>query len=117
MRENEYDLETEDSTESDQVRDASREVIARLTSLRVWMDGSERAEDLVQMMEAIERFEEAVQAKGGDLMIDEPAAGGVVQPDVADFALPARASLETVSAYLQRLARATQVVQQSPALE
>ncbi|HEX3867534.1 MAG TPA: hypothetical protein VHV78_12315 [Gemmatimonadaceae bacterium] len=116
MQKDDYDLELRHTSEEDEVRDAAREVTARLASLRVWLSGEESDEALVQMDEAIDRFEEAVRAKGGDLMVDEPARGAI-QPDRADFVLPARCADERVADYLVRLAGATDVVWQRPPID
>ena len=96
------------------MRDASREVIGRLSSLGVWLSGRESSEVLVQMLEAIERFEEAVRGKGGDLMVDEPPAGLAGQPDAPEFGLPRRRADERAADYVQRLEAATEAVRRSP---
>lgn len=79
----------------------------RLESLNVRLDGRESPDELVSLLEAVERFEEAVEARGGDLMVDEPERGKVVEPDDPAFVLPKRRPEESVEDYLDRVAIAT----------
>ena len=66
------------------------------------------------MVEAVDRFESAVESHGGDLVMDEGPGGRTAEPDDPHFALPVRAEQESVAAYLDRLARATDVVRRHP---
>ena len=92
------------------VRRVSSEVAGRLAALGVWLSGNESPDELVAIEEAVERFEEAVRAHGGDLMVDEGPHGRTTQPDDRHFALPIRGEHEPVARYLGRLARATDTV-------
>jgi hypothetical protein len=85
----------------------SADVSARLEARGIVLDGRESAEDIVEIANAVERFEGAVQSRGGDLMVDEGPRGQTSQPDDPHFALPLRRPHETVAAYIERLARAT----------
>jgi hypothetical protein len=93
----------------------SREVADRLEELGIWLSGDELPEDLAQIIEAVERFEVAVQTRGGDLMVDEGPDGRTIQPDEHDFALPQRTADESVDGYLERLERARSKVLRHPA--
>lgn len=104
MANNSKDDDTRGSAELKRVSD---ETAGRLRGLGILLDGSESSEDLVQIEDAVEGFEEAVEAAGGDLMMDEGVGGPASQPDNPLFALPMRQTRETVSAYLQRLSRLT----------
>jgi hypothetical protein len=104
MASNSMDGDTDGSAELKRV---SEETAGRLRALGIVLDGRESSEDLVQLEDAIERFEEAVEAAGGDLMMDEGVGGPASQPDDPHFALPMRQNHETVGAYLERLSRAT----------
>ena len=97
----------DDSEPSDDLQRASSEVIARLDALGVDLNGDESPEALIQVLEEIERFEQAVEGRGGDLMMDEGPPGHTAQPDDPHFALPLRRADETIRAYRQRLAQAT----------
>jgi hypothetical protein len=100
----------DDSERSDDLQRASGEVIARLEALSVDLNGDESPEALIQVLEEIERFERAVEERGGDLMMDEGPPGRAAQPDDPHFALPLRLADETIRAYRQRLAQATDEV-------
>jgi hypothetical protein len=95
----------------------SRESADRLTSLGMHIDGKETAAELAEMQEAVERFEEAVQSRGGDLMMDEGVPGKAVEPDDRHFALPRRKTGESVGHYLERLSTATDGVRRHRSLE
>ena len=101
--------------ENEDVRRVSNEFASRLSRLGIRLNGNERPEDLVSLVEAIERFEAAVEARGGDLMMDEGPRGSSV-PDDPHFALPMRAEHESVSDYLERLARKTDEIRRHPRL-
>ena len=93
----------------------SEEVSNRLEALGVWLSGMERPEDLARIQEAVERFEVAVQTRGGDLMVDEAPAGEDAEPDDVYFALPRRRADESVDRYVARLDGARAEVLRRPA--
>jgi len=76
---------------------AAAEVTARLRGRGIALTGAERPEDLVDLLSAVERFEGAVEAHGGDLMVDDLKS---TQPDDRNFVVPRRARGETVRAYI-----------------
>ena len=102
------------SREHEEVRRVSGELAGRLGRLGIRVTGSERPEELLDMLEAVERFEAAVQARGGDLMMDEGPHGRTTEPDEQQFALPLRREHESVAHYVERLARATDDVRRHP---
>jgi hypothetical protein len=81
---------------------AAREIAAKLRARSVSLTGHETAAQLSDLLEAIERWESAVEAAGGDLYVDE----GGSQPDNPAFALPIRPAHESVPDYIARLGRA-----------
>lgn len=82
------------------------DIAARLSDRGVTLTGDESSEELVTLLEALERFERAVQAKGGDLMVDEGPASANLQPDDARFVLPRRSADESVRRYIERIEEA-----------
>lgn len=88
----------------------SGEVASRLRDRGVGLTGRESSEEIVTLLEAVERFEGAVEAKGGDLMVDEAPRARTTQPDDPRFVLPQRKSHEPVAEYLERIEEATSVV-------
>jgi len=84
------------------------EVASRLRSRGVHLTGRETDEELVALLEAVERFERTVERHGGDLMVDEPMDSGQArEPDDRRFTLPRRRDGETVDAFVSRIAAAT----------
>jgi hypothetical protein len=82
---------------------AAAEVGARLRARGIVVTGAERTEDLVDLLSVVERFEAAVEAHAGDLMVDDLKS---VQPDDRHFVVPRRTSGETTRAYIARIEEA-----------
>jgi hypothetical protein len=104
----------DDRNRSNDLNRAAEQITGRLSALGIWLSGAESAERLGELTDAVERFEDAVEARGGDLMIDEPPRGASGQPDDPDFVLPRRAVDESVEDYIARLDRATKQVLAHP---
>jgi len=90
---------------------AAAEVTARLRSRGVAVTGGESPEDLVDLLSAVERFEAAVEAHGGDLMVDDLKSS---RPDDSHFVVPRRAPGEVVRAYIGRIDAATAGLRRHP---
>lgn len=80
------------------------DVAARLQNRGIETGDDERPEDLAELLSAVERFEGAVEAHGGDLMVDNLKSS---EPDDPHFVLPQRRSGEPVRAYIARMEEAT----------
>ncbi len=89
---------------------AMRETSDRLRERGVLLTGHESSEELVVLLETVERFEEAVEARGGDLMVDEGPHGMTREPDDIHFVIPRRESRESVASYVQRLEERIQML-------
>ena len=83
---------------------AAAEVTNRLRRRGISVTGAERSDDLADLLSAVERFEKAVEAHGGDLMVDDLKS---VQPDDRHFVVPRRAHAEAVRVYITRIDAAT----------
>src|SRR6266496_671186 len=79
---------------------AAAEVTARLRGRGIALTGAENPEDLVDLLSAVERFEAAVEAHGGDLMVDDLKSS---EPDDRHFVVPRRVPREAVQAYITRI--------------
>ena len=117
----EQDRRNERSEANDPARRIERErvgadIAARLGERGVDVTGDESSEELVTLLETLERFERAVQAKGGDLMVDEGPSGAKLQPDDVQFVIPTRSADESVGRYTRRIEEATRAVEQHPPL-
>lgn len=106
--------ERNEPRDRDDVGRVSRDYADRLTTLGIRLTGTERPQELLDMVEAVDRFESAVESHGGDLMMDEGPGGRTAEPDDPHFALPVRTEHESVAGYLDRLARATDAVRRHP---
>jgi hypothetical protein len=95
-----------DGLESDVSR-VKGQLTGRLSALGIDLDGDESPEQLARLSDAIEGFEDAVEAAGGDLMVDEPPRGQRAQPDGPNFALPRRNADESIDMYIGQLEEAT----------
>ncbi|HVE77221.1 MAG TPA: hypothetical protein VNA89_00030 [Gemmatimonadaceae bacterium] len=78
---------------------------ARLRQRGVTLTGRETSDDIADLVEAVERFERAVESHGGDLMVDTLPAR---EPDDPRFVLPPRGARESVATYLGRVDEATE---------
>lgn len=74
--------------------------------------GSESDEEVLSMVNAIERFESAVSAVGGDLMIDSPDSA---DPEHPEHLIPRRRDDEAPDAYVARVHFAADRVSAGPA--
>ena len=90
----------DDSEEREERAAAAAEVTARLRSRGITVTGGENPEDLVDLLSAVERFEAAVEAHGGDLMVDDLKSS---RPDDSHFVMPRRVPREAVQAYITRI--------------
>lgn len=106
------DLERDLDPHRDEERaDAAAEVTARLRRRGITVSGTDRPEDLVNLLSAVERFEAAVEAHGGDLMVDDLESS---QPDDQHFVVPRRRKGETSQAYIGRIDEATARLHRHP---
>jgi hypothetical protein len=106
-----------DNISSDWNPDVSRvsqEMASRLRARGVAVYDSDSPDDVLELVELVEEFERAVESRGGDLMVDEPPAKGVAEPDDVHFLLPTRAADESVSSYIKRLRATIAAVQAHP---
>ncbi len=93
-------------------RDAAvAEVSARLRDRGVAVTGAEDPGDLASLLDAVERFEAAVESHGGDLMVDDLKSR---DPDDPHFVLPRRERSEAIRAYIARVDQATHRLRSHP---
>lgn len=92
---------------NDDISRVSEQLRQRLTARGVLVDDHDSADELGTITEAVELFEAAVEARGGDLMVDEPPAGKPAQPDDPQFVLPQRNRNESAHAFVSRIDAST----------
>ena len=83
---------------------AAAEVTSRLRSRGISVTAADKPEDLGDLLSAVERFEAAVEAHGGDLMVDDLKSS---QPDDRHFVVPRRAQGDNARTYITRIDEAT----------
>ncbi len=106
------DLESDlDPHRAEERSAAAAEVTAHLRARGIAVTGAEGAEDLVDLLSAVERFELTVEAHGGDLMVDDLKSA---QPDDRHFVVPRREARETVRTYIGRIDEATARLRRHP---
>lgn len=85
-------------------RVARAEAVARLRDRDIVVRDDDSLELVVQMLDAVEGFEHAVERRGGDLMVDTPPAR---EPDDEAFVVPTRADDESAEDFIVRVQAAT----------
>ena len=84
-------------------RAAAAMVAERLAARGMRLDGRETSGELVQLLEAVESFERAVQLDGGDLMVDAGDHAQPREPDDVRFVLPVRQAGEAAADFTSRI--------------
>jgi hypothetical protein len=79
---------------------AALELLGRLRQKGVQITGRETSGHLDDLMTAIDRFEAAVIARGGDLLVNTPFSN---PPENPDFVIPARMPGEDAESYAARI--------------
>ncbi|MGE5803944.1 MAG: hypothetical protein ACM358_16995 [Gemmatimonadota bacterium] len=87
------------------------EVADRLRRRGITLTGKEKPDELADLLSAVERFESAVEAHGGDLMVDDLKSS---RPDDRHFVLPRRAAAESVRAYIVKIDEAAMALRRHP---
>jgi hypothetical protein len=99
------------SRPDDERAGVAAEVTDRLRHRGVLVGPSDGPADLADLLSAVEQFELAVEAHGGDLMVDDLKS---VKPDDRHFVLPRRAHAEPIRAYIGRITAATSGLRKHP---
>jgi hypothetical protein len=84
----------------DDVRRAAASVAGQLYQKGVDVSADEDADLLASLLSAVERFEEAVAARGGDSMVNAPDSK---RPENRAFVVPQRRGDESLEAYAMRV--------------
>jgi hypothetical protein len=80
--------------------DAALEIAGRLRQKAVLLTGRESSAQLDDLLTAVDRFESAVIARGGDLFVNSPTSH---PPEDPDFVVPQRVPGEDPDAYAMRI--------------
>jgi len=93
-----------DPHRAEEQRLARQEAEARLRPRGIVVLEEDTDEDVADLLDAVERFETAVEARGGDLFVNRI---GSSEPEAPEFVPPVRRDGESATAYLVRVSRAT----------
>lgn len=112
MREESFEEQQEDlDPHRREERDAaSVEIAGRIRQQGVLLTGRETSSELDDLMTAIDRFEAAVVARGGDLFVNTPFSD---QPERTEFVLPRRTSGEDAETYASRINEAASLLEKA----
>ena len=91
-------------------RAAAIELSGRLAQKGIEISADEDPGELADLLSAVEEFESAVIAAGGDLMINSPESS---EPQDPRFVIPSREPGESIADYRERILVATDAVDQS----
>lgn len=80
--------------------DAAIEITGRLFQKGLDVSSDEDPALLADLLTAVEKFEAAVEAKGGDLMVNSPDS---TDPQNPEFVVPARTADEGIEGYIRRI--------------
>ena len=83
----------------------ARNVAAQLTQRGAGLTGDESPDDLVTLLEAVDRFEAARRARGGDSFTNSPDSS---DPDDPELVLPRRQPDEDAGSYASRIRAAAE---------
>ena len=89
---------------TEEERHARQEAEYRLSERGVRVDRGDTDEEVADLLDAIERFEAAVEAKGGDLFVNRI---GSSEPEDPAYVPPERREAEAASDYRLRIEMAT----------
>ena len=84
---------------------AALELAGRIRQKGVLITGRETSAQLDDLLTAIDRFEAAVIARGGDLFVNTPSSD---PPENPDFVIPRRTASEDAEAYSARINEAAE---------
>ena len=90
---------------ADERRRTREELETRLRDRRIALTGDETDEDIVEMVNAVEMFEDRLAQLGDDSYVNTPESS---QPDDDRFVLPRRLDDESPSAYSARVIGASE---------
>ena len=93
----------------DERRAAAVEVSGRLAQKGIEVSPDEDPAELADLLSAVEDFESAVIAAGGDLMINSPESS---DPQDSRFVIPRREKGESLEDYRERIVSATEGLDQ-----
>ena len=87
---------------------AATEIAGRLSQKGIDVSTEEDSAQLADLLSAVEKFETAVEARGGDLMVNSPDS---TDPQNPEFVVPSRSADESIEGYIRRINEAADHLQ------
>lgn len=87
----------------EEIAGAGIEMAGRLLQKGIEVDSAEDPGLLADLLSAVERFENAVINRGGDLMVNSPTSS---DPQNPEFVVPLRSANEDLQLYVERVNQA-----------
>lgn len=84
----------------DERASAATEITGRLLQKGIEVSSDEDSALLADLLSAVEKFESAVEARGGDLFVNSPNSA---DPQNPAFVIPERTADEGLEAYIRRI--------------
>ena len=109
QRENQDELsDMLDPHRRDEIAGAAIEVTGRLSQKGIDVSADEDPSQLADLLSAVERFENAVIKRGGDLMVNMPTS---TDPQDPAFVIPQRKGDETLGDYTRHISEAAAMLE------
>ena len=89
---------------------AAEELSGRIRTKGIRVEGNESAAELDDILTAIDEFESAVMARGGDLMSNSPQS---TDPENPEYVVSQRKSGERASEYVERIRKAARALRRA----
>ncbi len=87
---------------------AAKEIAGRLFQKGIEISSDEDPALLADLLSAVEKFESAVEMKGGDLMVNTPTSR---DPQNPEFVVPGRNADENIESYIRRVEEAADALE------
>jgi hypothetical protein len=97
-----------DPHRSEERKSAGVELAGRLLQKGIDVNEDEDPGLLADLLSAVEKFEAAVEARGGDLFVNTPTS---TDPQNPDFVVPARKADENIEGYIRRVNEAADTLE------
>ena len=104
-------MKTNQNVQAEEIARVNVQGAERLRRRGIDVSEHEDPEAMADLLEAVERFEALVEARGGDLMVDDLSSD---EPDDPHLVLPAREPREPVQEYIDRIEAAAELIRRHP---
>jgi len=93
----------------EEIAGAGMEISGRLLQKGIEVSSDEDPADLADLLSSVERFERAVENRGGDLFVNSPAS---TDPQDPAFVIPARRADESIRDYMRHIDEASAMLEE-----